>query len=224
MSKQKDLQNIQVRTDSFECSITADITVFGYVDNRLKVLLLKKTVGDFKNHWMVPGGVMESHETVEDCAAKVLFALTGFQNIHFEQVKTYSSLDRHPLKRVITVCYYALVKPENHPLTLRSDVQQIHWFDVDQLPDELGFDHEQLIKDAYLFVQNNLRDRLVVGELLPKQFTLPELQNLYEHILNVKLDKRNFRKKMFQMDILHNTGLKKAGIKGGPLLYEVKKN
>lgn len=223
MTKQKDLQNIQVRLDSFECSITADITVFGYVDNKLKVLLLKKTVGDFKNHWMVPGGVMEAHETVEDCAAKVLFALTGFKDIHFEQVKTYSSLDRHPLKRVITVCYYALVKPENHPLTLRSDVQQIHWFDVDKLPDELGFDHELLIKDAYLFVQTNLRDRLVVGELLPKQFTLPELQNLYEHILNVKLDKRNFRKKMFQMDILQNTGEKKAGIKGGPLLYEVKK-
>ncbi|TMU54797.1 NUDIX hydrolase [Flagellimonas algicola] len=223
MSTQKDLQNIQVRPDSFECSITADITVFGYVDNKLKVLLLKKTVGDFKNHWMVPGGVMETHETVEDCAAKVLFALTGFKDIHFEQVKTYSSLDRHPLKRVITVCFYALVKPENHPLTLRSDVQQIHWFDVDELPDQLGFDHEQLIKDAYLFVQTNLRDRLVVGELLPKQFTLPELQNLYEHILNVKLDKRNFRKKMFQMDILQNTGQKKVGIKGGPLLYEVKK-
>lgn len=222
MTKQKDLQNIQVKPDSFECSITADITVFGYVDNKLKVLLLNKTVGDFQNHWMVPGGVMEAHETVEDCASKVLFALTGFKGIHFEQVKTYSSLNRHPLKRVITVCFYALVKPENHPLTLKSNVQRIDWFDVDKLPDSLGFDHGQLIRDAYLFIQNNLRDKLVVGQLLPKKFTLPELQNLYEDILNIKLDKRNFRKKMFQMDILQNTGEKKIGVKGGPLLYEVK--
>lgn len=224
MTKQENLQSIQVRPDSFECSITADIAVFGYVDDKLKVLLLNKSVGDFKNHWMIPGGVMETRETVEDCAAKVLFALTGFRDIHFEQVKTYSSLERHPLKRVITVCYYALVKPENHPLTLHDNVQSIQWFDMDELPEKLGFDHGQLIRDAYLFVQNNLRDRLVVGELLPKKFTLPELQNLYEHILNVKLDKRNFRKKMFQMDILKSTGEKKVGIKGGPLLYEVKEN
>ncbi|MEM9647172.1 MAG: NUDIX domain-containing protein [Bacteroidota bacterium] len=222
MDRYENLENIQVRPDSFECSITADITVFGYVENKLKVLLLKKTVGDIKDHWMVPGGVMEAQETIEDCASKVLHALTGFQNIHFEQVRTYSSIDRHPLKRVITVCYYALIKPENHPLTLRSNVQSIEWFDMDKLPENMGFDHRLLIQDAYAFVQNNLRDRLVVGELLPKQFTLPELQNLYEHILNIKLDKRNFRKKMFQMDILKSTGEKKAGVKGGPLLYEVK--
>lgn len=224
MASHEKLQHIQVKPDSFECSITADITVFGYVDNKLKVLLLEKSVGDYHDHWMVPGGVMEAHETVEDCAAKVLHVLTGFKDIHFEQVKTYSTLNRHPLKRVITVCFYALVKPENHPLTLHSGVQRIQWFDVDELPELMGFDHKQLVNDAYLFVRSNLRDRLVVGELLPKQFTLPELQNLYEHILNVKLDKRNFRKKMFQMDILQSTGKKKIGIKGGPLLYEVKQD
>lgn len=222
MRKPEKLQSIQVRTDSFECSMTSDIAVFGYVDNKLKILLTKRSVGDFKDHWLLPGGVMDSDETPEDCAKKVLFALTGFKDIHFEQVRTYGNLDRHPLKRVVTVCFYALVKPENHPLTLKGNVESIDWFDMGNIPKKLGFDHKQLIEDAHLYLKNNLKDKLIVGELLPKKFTLPELQNLYEHILDVNLDKRNFRKRIFQMDILKNTGEKKIGVKGGPLLYTYK--
>ena len=150
------------------------------------------------------------------------FSLTGFRDIHFEQVKTYTALDRHPLKRVITICFYALVKPENHPLTLRDNITSIDWFDVDDIPNNLGFDHGKLINEAHSFVRNNLRDRLIVGELLPKEFTLHELQNLYEDILNVELDRRNFRKRIFQMDVLKNTGKKKQGVKGGPYLYRLK--
>jgi len=222
MKIQEKLQDIQVKPDSFECSVTADITVFGYVDGKLKILLIKRSLGHFKNQWHVPGGVMEEHETIEDCAAKVLFTLTGFRDIHFEQVKTYTALDRHPLKRVITICFYALVKPENHPLALRDNITSIDWFDVDNIPKNLGYDHEKLISEAYSFVQNNLRHRLIVGELLPKEFTLHELQNLYEDILNIELDRRNFRKRIFQMDVLVNTGKKKSGVKGGPYLYSLK--
>ncbi|UJH68596.1 NUDIX hydrolase [Allomuricauda sp. SCSIO 65647] len=222
MTKQEELQNIQVKLNSFECSITADITVFGYVDGKLKILLIKRSFGHYKDHWHIPGGVMEANETIEDCAAKVLFALTGFRDIHFEQVKTYSAMDRHPLKRVITVCFYALVKPENHPLALRDNVTRIDWFDVDKLPEKFGYDHEKLIKEAYSFVRNNLKHKLIVGELLPKTFTLQELQSLYEDILDIKLDRRNFRKRIFQMDVLVNTEKKKPGAKGGPFLYRLK--
>ncbi|MDD7885454.1 NUDIX domain-containing protein [Flavivirga sp. 57AJ16] len=222
MTKQEKLHSIQVKPDSYECSVTADITVFGYVDGKLKILLIKKSFGHFENHWQVPGGIMEADETIEDCAEKVLFSLTGFRDIHFEQVKTYTALNRHPIKRVITVCFYALVKPENHPLTLRNSVTSIEWFDVDKRPEEIGYDHGKLISEAYSFVQNNLRHKLIVGELLPKEFTLQELQNLYEDILNVELDRRNFRKSIFQMDVLENTGKKKQGVKGGPFLYRLK--
>ncbi len=221
MEKEK-LQHIQVKPNSFECSITADIAVFGYVENRFKILLTKRTVGDFKNHWLLPGGVMESTETLEDCAEKVLFALTGFKDIHFEQVRTYGDLNRHPLKRVITVCFYALVKPENHPLALKGNVESVDWFDMDSIPENLGFDHARLIKDAHAHMKDNLKDKLIVGELLPKKFTLAELQNLYENILSIKLDRRNFRKRIFQMDILENTNEKKIGVKGGPFLYQYK--
>ena len=99
-------------------------------------------------------------------------------------------------------------------------MEQIAWFDMDEIPKNLGFDHSQIIHDAYMFLKNNLKDRLVMGELLPKKFTLTELQGLYEDILGLQLDKRNFRKRIFQMDILKNTGEVKAGIKGGPILYE----
>lgn len=220
--KQQELHNFQVTPNSFECSVTADIAVFGYLNNRLKILLTKRVVGGFTNHWMLPGGVMQEDETLEDCANKVLFSLTGFKEIHFEQVQAYAAIDRHPIKRVMTVSFYALVKPENHPLTLKSNVEEIAWFDIDDIPDKIGFDHGQIIQDAHLFLKNNLKDRLIVGKLLPEKFTLPELQNLYENILGLKLDKRNFRKRIFQMDILLNTGEKKSGIKGGPFLYSYK--
>lgn len=222
MKTHEKLQDIQVKTDSFECSVTADITIFGYVDGKLKILLIKRSSGLFKNQWHVPGGVMDEHETIEDCAAKVLFALTGFRDIHFEQVKTYTAVERHPLKRVITICFYALVRPEKHPLTLRDTITSIDWFDVDNIPENLGFDHRKLIDEAYSFVQNNLKHKLIVGELLPKEFTLQELQNLYEDILKIELDRRNFRKRIFQMDVLESTGEKKQGVKGGPYLYKLK--
>ncbi len=222
MTGHGNLRNFQVRADSFECSVTTDIAVFGYVDGKLQILLTKRSVGDFTNHWMLPGGVMEADETLEDCAHKVLFALTGFKDIHFEQVRTYAQINRHPLKRVITISFYALVKPENHPLHLKGNVEEISWFDMDEIPKKLGFDHAQIIQDAHLFLKTNLKDRLIVGELLPQKFTLPELQNLYENILGLKLDKRNFRKRIFQMDILENIGEKKAGVKGGPMLYSYK--
>lgn len=221
MEKQP-LHSFQVRQDSFECSVTADIAVFGYVENKLKILLTKRSVGGYTNYWMLPGGAMEEEETLESCAHKVLFFLTGFQEIHFEQVRAYASLDRHPLKRVLTVSFYALVNPENHPLTLKNNVEEIAWFDVDEIPKKIGFDHAQIIHDAHTFLKNNLKDRLIVGKLLPEKFTLPELQNLYENILGLQLDKRNFRKRIFQMDILTNTGEKKLGIKGGPFLYRYK--
>ncbi len=214
------LQNLTVSADSFECSITTDIAVFGYVDHRLKLLLTKRSVGEFTDHWMLPGGVMEGDETLKDCARKVLLALTGVKDIHFEQVKVYSDLKRHPLKRVITVSFYAMVRPENHPLFLKGNVEQIAWFDMEEIPANLGFDHAQIIHDAHMFLKNNLKDRLIIGELLPKRFTLSELQGLYEDILGIKLDKRNFRKRIFQMEVLKNTGEVKTGIKGGPVLYE----
>lgn len=220
MAKIDTFDTILVNSKSYECSITTDITVFGYIDGVLNILLLNRTVGKFENHWMLPGGAMVEHENLEDCAKKVLNILTGFKNVHFEQVRAYGAIDRHPLKRVITVSFYALVKPENHPVILSKNVSDIKWFQLNELPNQIAFDHKKIITDAHTYLKLNLKDKLIVGELLPKEFTLNELQVLYESILQIKLDKRNFRKKIFQMNILKSTGKIKKGVKGGPVLYK----
>ncbi|GMN11294.1 NUDIX domain-containing protein [Croceitalea sp. MTPC9] len=214
-----DLENIQVKQQSFECSITTDVALFGFSDGVLKVLLTKRTVGFRKDYWLLPGGVMEDYETVEACASKVLNYLTGIKNVHMEQVKSYSALDRHDVKRVVTVSFYALVQPQDHPIEQKIDVTEVKWFALDNLPENIGFDHRQILEDAHKMVKLNLRQNMIFGELLPETFTLNELQTLYEAILEEELDKRNFRKKISQLELLENTGIVKKGVKGGPWLY-----
>ena len=210
-----------VSPSSYECTITVDCSVFGFQDNELKLLLVKRSVDPFNGFWMLPGGTMGGEETLEEAVSKVLFNLTGIHDIHHEEVKSYSAVGRHPVKRVVTVCFYALVKPENHPVIAKNYVSDVQWFALSELP-KLGFDHESLVKDAWAKLKYNLKQNLVFGELLPEKFTLKEMQDLYESILGETLDRRNFRKKMIQMELLVSTKEKKVGIKGGPELYMIR--
>lgn len=217
------LANIRVKPDSYECTITTDIAVFGYLDGKLKILLTKRSLANYKSHWLLPGGTMDADETVEECAKKTLFVLTGLENIRCEYIKLYSALNRHPIKRVVTASFCALIQPEKHPLVLTDNVESLEWFSMDDLPTHIAFDHTHLINDAYNFLKENLEDKLHFGELLPKQFTLSELQVLYETIFEVKVDKRNFRKRIMQINLITNTRKKKRGVKGGPFLFEYKR-
>lgn len=220
--KDRSLEHIQVQMDSYEASITADICLFGFQQGQLRILLLKRTIGSFKNSWLLPGGAMEEHETIEQCANKILRCLIGVENVHMTQVRAYTNINRHPVKRVITISFYALIQPENHPMEQKMNVTEIKWFGLENLPDTIGFDHLEIIKDAHALLKQNLKNNLIFGELLPEAFTLNELQTLYESILEEQLDRRNFRKKILQMDILQNTGAIKKGVKGGPYLFKKK--
>ncbi len=211
-----------VSSSSYECTITADCAIFGFQDNVLKLLLVKRSIEPYKNYWMLPGGIMSEGLTLEESVNEVLFGLTGINNVHQEQVKCYSSVNRHPVKRVVTLCFYALVKPENHPIIAKNYVSQARWFPLNTIP-QLGFDHEQLVKDALTTLKENLKENLVFGELLPEKFTLKELQDLHEDILKEHLDRRNFRKRILQTDLLEATNEIKKGVKGGPELYRLKK-
>lgn len=170
---------------------------------------------------MLPGGVMGEGVTLESAVNRVLEDLTGIRDIHQEQVATYSRVDRHPSKRVVTTCFYALVRPENHNVKPLGHVSDVDWFPVNNLPD-MGFDHSVLASDALIKLKDNFEHHLIVGELLPQLFTLKELQELYESILGVALDRRNFRKKILQQKVLVNTGAKKPG-KGGPELFRIER-
>lgn len=209
-----------VDQNSYECTITVDCAVFGFQEGILKLLLVKRSIEPFKDYWLLPGGIMEENQSLEEAANTVLYNLTDIHDVHHEQVKCYSSVDRHPIKRVVTVSFYALVKPENHPVIAKKHVSDIKWFPLSEIP-KLAFDHDEVAKDALHKLRQNLENSLLFGELLPKKFTLRELQDLYESILDEKLDRRNFRKKILQTGLLMNTGEKKKGFKGGPELFKM---
>ncbi len=218
----QEITNVAVTKDAYECTITVDCAVFGFQEGVLKLLLVQKLQDPFKGYWLLPGGIMKEGQTAEEAIDHVLLTLTGLKNIHQEQVHTYTEVHRHPLKRVITICYYGLINPENHPIIKKKHVTGVEWYRLDKLP-ELGFDHRRLMEDALKRLKSNVEERLILGELLPAKFTLKELQELYESLLDEKLDRRNFRKKILQKDLLVNTGEKKVGAKGGrPELYKLK--
>ncbi|MEQ9404315.1 MAG: NUDIX domain-containing protein [Cyclobacteriaceae bacterium] len=210
-----------VSLDSYECTIAVECCVFGFQDNKLKILLVKRSIEPFKDHWMLPGGAMGEGKTLSESVNDVLHNLTGIKKLSLEQVASYSEVNRHPVKRVVSVSFYALVKPENYPVIPKNYISDIKWYSLDELP-SLGFDHEKLVGDALEKLRDNLKEHLVFGELLPDRFTLTELQELYENILEEKFDRRNFRKKILQMNILEPTNEKKTGVKGGPVLYRKK--
>ncbi len=210
-----------VSLDSYECTIAVECCVFGFQENELKILLVKRSIEPFKDHWMLPGGAMGEGQTLAESVNDVLDNLTGITEISLEQVASYSAVDRHPVKRVVSVSFYALVKPENYPVIPRNYISDIKWYGLNELP-KLGFDHHLILEDALEKVRDNLREHLVFGELLPDRFTLTELQDLYESILGEAFDRRNFRKKILQMNILEPTRQKKSGVKGGPILFKRK--
>ncbi len=217
-----DITNISVSKNSYECTVTVDCAVFGFQDGVLKLLLIQRLLDPYKGYWLLPGGIINENETADEAVDKVLFNLTGIKGVHHEQVHCYTDVKRHPLKRVITISYYGLVKPENHPIIIKKHVKGVKWFRLDELP-ELGFDHQQLANDALKKLKANVEERLILGELLPEKFTLTELQELYESLLEKQLDRRNFRKKIAQMEILIGSGEKKLGVKGGPELYQFRR-
>lgn len=180
-------------------SVTADCVIFGFDGVGIKVLLIERGLEPFKGKWALPGGFMMIDETAEDCAKRELEEETGLKNISVEQFYTFSDVNRDPRDRVITVAHYALVKLAD--VKGGDDAASAHWFSMNEIP-SLAFDHDRILRMAI----NRLKERICfepIGfELLPTVFTMTELQNLYEAILEVKFDRRNFYNKMLKLGIL----------------------
>jgi len=210
----------QVTTQSHSVALTADCAIFGYSDDALRVLLVRRAVEPFKGFWVLPGGAMHKDETLRGTANRLLRDLVNVENIPIRQVGTYSGLNRHPIRRVVTTSYYALVSPEDYDPIAREHLDQVMWCSMDKLP-ELGFDHREILDDAYEKLKDELRQQPLAFHLLPESFTLKEAQEVYESILGEGLDRRNFRRKILAYDFLINTEEKKPGIKGGPELYRI---
>ncbi len=185
-------------------AVAVDIVLFTIQDDSLKVLLLRRASPPFQGQWALPAGFVRNHESVDEAALRELQEDTGITRVYLEQLYTFGDLDRDPRGRVVAVSYYAVVgwgqiqtKPAARPADKR-------WFPVHRLP-ELAFDHKQIISYALERLRNKVNYTSVAFQLLPKAFTLSELQRAYEVIVGRSLDKRNFRKKMLQMGILKDT-------------------
>ncbi len=211
---------MRVTTSSAAATHTVDCVVFGFAAGELRVLLVQRSVEPFAGSWVLPGGAMGPAESLEVTARRVLLELVGVKDLYLRQVSTYSAPDRHPVRRVVTTSYYALVKPELHQPVARDHVREATWHAVAEAP-PLGFDHDRLLADAYARLTLHLRTRPLAFDLLPEKFTLSEAQLLYQEILGEELDRRNFRRKLLANNFLVETKEKRSGVKGGPVLYRV---
>jgi 8-oxo-dGTP diphosphatase len=182
-------------------ALTVDCVVFGLDEDELEVLLIRRGLEPFAGRWALPGGFVHLDETLEDAALRELEEETGLRKVYLEQLYTFGDLDRDPRERVVTVAYYALVKLSDHKVRAATDAADAAWFSLGDLPD-LAFDHGRIVELAHERLKGKVRYQPIGFELLPRKFTLTQLQRMYEIILDRPLDKRNFRKKILSMGLL----------------------
>lgn len=205
-------------------SVAVDIVLFTVAQSALKVLLIKRGLQPFAGQWCLPGGFVKIDESLENAAMRELREETGVAHVYLEQLYTFGAPKRDPRGRVISVSYYALVDATKiRPfVTGEEQIENVQWFPVNDLP-KLAFDHEDIIKYAIKRLRYKLEYTAVGLELLPELFTLTDLQKLYEVILNERLDKRNFRKKLVSLGILEATRHYKKGAHRPALLHKFKR-
>lgn len=185
-------------------ALTVDIVVFALDEEDLQVMLIERDLTPFEGCWALPGGFVRIDETLDEAARRELQEETGLKEIYLEQLYTFGDLQRDPRERVVTVSYYALVNLWDHDVRPSTDARNAAWFTVNDLP-ELAFDHDQIMATAHARLRGKVQYQPIGFELLPEKFTLRQLQHLYEVILDRKLDKRNFRKKVLAMEIVKET-------------------
>ncbi|MBA3706232.1 MAG: NUDIX hydrolase [Bacteroidetes bacterium] len=201
--------------------IAVDCIVFGFDEDRLKLLIVKRKVEPQKGKWSLMGGFISTKENAENAAKRVLFTLTGLKNIYLEQLRAYSDVKRDPGARVISVAYYTLIKVADYNAKL-GEQYGAHWVDLEEMP-KLIFDHGEMVDRALKKLQEMSQIKNIGLELLPEIFTLTHLQNLYEAIHRKKLDKRNFRKWIVSLNVLKRLNKKdKSSSRKGAFFYEFK--
>lgn len=189
-------------------AVTTDCVIFGYDGKELKVLLIERGIEPFKGCWAFPGGFLNMDEDALAGARRELKEETGLEDAFIEQFHTFSEPGRDPRGRVITIAHYALVKIQE--VEGGDDAAQARWFPIGEVP-PLAFDHDRILRMAMSRLKERIHFEPVGFELLPDVFTMPQLQNLYEAILEVHFDRRNFASKMLKLGILEDTGDRPAG-------------
>ena len=185
--------------DYFNIAISVDCVIFGYEDKELKVLLIKSDLEEFSGQYSLLGDLVRPDEDLETASYRILKERTGMDDVYLEQVQAFGSIDRHPSGRVITIAYYSLIDIKHHKLQLSHN--ELHWHPVNDIR-KLAFDHKVILDSCLARLQEQVMEHPVIFNLLPEKFSLRELQELYEAILGIELDRRNFRKKISIKDWL----------------------
>lgn len=203
--------------------VAVDCIIFGFTGNELKALLVKRQFAPETGKWSLMGGFVEENESVEAAATRVLDQLTGLTDIYMEQLFCFGDVKRDPGGRVISVAFYALIKIGDYDEQLMKE-HNSQWFPINKIP-PLVFDHKQMIRLARLRLKEKATTHPIGFALLPRKFTLQQLQGLYEAIYETSFDKRNFIRKIRSLDILHKLEEKdKASSRKGAFYYVFDRN
>lgn len=200
---------------SAEISLAVDAVVFGYAEQQLQLLLIRRNIPPFAGQWALPGGRVLPDESLEAAVERELREETGVDINYLEQLYTFGQPGRDPRNRVVSVAYFALVNPKQFKLAAATDAADAHWFSCKELP-PLAFDHGQIVAYALQRLRAKLSYEPVGLNLLNRDFLFSDLEKLYESILDRKIDRRNFRKKFLSFGILTETSLAHSGRKGRP--------
>lgn len=199
--------------------VATDCIIFGFDEGVLKLLVFKRRIEPLKGAWSLIGSFVKLEEDVAAAAARVLEEITGLENVFLEELKSYGAADRDPGFRCISIAHFALIRINDYDKELVEQHGAV-WFNIDNIP-ELVLDHNHMVQDALEKLKNKARFQPIGFELLPKKFTIPQLQLLYEAIYQKPLDTRNFRKKVLSLNVLVKLEEKdKTTSKRGAFLYK----
>jgi len=202
--------------------VAVDCIIFGFDGEHLKLLLIQRGFEPMANEWSLMGGFLQSEETLEDAANRVLKTLTGLEGLYMEQLYAFSALGRDPVERTVSVAYFALIDIAKYEKQLKEEFNA-EWFLLEQIPD-LIFDHNDMVELAKRQLKYKAALHPILFELLPDRFTIPQLQNLYEGIYDVNLDSRNFSRKLLSTGLLVKLSEKdKSSSKKGAFYFKLDK-
>jgi ADP-ribose pyrophosphatase YjhB (NUDIX family) len=202
--------------------LSVDCIIFGFEHNKLKVLIGKRKMDPGRGEWSLYGGFVRNDESVDDAADRTLHELTGMRNVYMRQVGAFGAIDRDPGERVVSVAYYALINVADYNTKLQAE-HEVEWVDIESVP-QMFSDHNAMILKARKMMQQKIKTEPISFQLLPQLFTLTQLQRLYEAVNGEEVDKRNFRKRIKEMDFIEKTELiDKVTSKRGAALYRFNK-
>jgi len=203
-----------------KCLVALDSIIFGFDGSQLKILLVKRGPNSTADTWSLMGGWLHANENLDQAAERILFELTGLKEVYLEQLYTFGDIHRDPIDRTVSVAYFSLINIEHYDSKI-SQAHHARWFPVSEMPQEILFDHRQMIDLAIQKLRYKAALHPLGFELLPEKFTIPQLQKLYEAIFQTNFDKRNFSRKILSTHLLIKLKEKQKSSKKGAFLYKV---